>query len=221
MRWSHPPYLFVFLLAPMVGVGVSRIALSLSDQTNSDQQCVQHVRSPFSPLEATSILRLPKQPKTYRALWRPSKRRGLRRIITTLYSVHLHEAVPVLDGQPPPPTVLDHFYRCRGFGTVHPVDPRLTEAVIAAAIHFKASRVEVISAFRSPKFNDSLAKKGRHVASESKHTKGMAMDIRIVNTPASDVGKWMFSHFEGGVGTYVGDDFVHIDTGLKRRWRGR
>ena len=220
MRWYKPPYLFVFIIAPIVGVGVSRIALSLNEQTSSDQQCVP-VRAPFSPLKATSILRLPKQPKPYRALWRPSKRRGLRRIVTTLYSVHLHEAVPVLDGQLPPPGVLDRFYRCRGFGTVHPVDPRLTEAVIGAATHFKASRVEVISAFRSPKFNDSLAKKGRHVASESKHTKGMAMDIRIVNTPASDVGKWMYSHFEGGVGTYVGDDFVHIDTGPKRRWRGR
>ena len=224
MTLTAPRYGFLLLAAPLVGIVVSRISASVDGPeragNGADDQCVE-AATPFFPLRQTSILRPPKQQKVYPAFWRASKRSGQRKLITTLYSVHLDEAVPILDGQQPPADILNRFYRCRGFGTVYPVDARLTEAVVAAAAHFSAGRVEIISAYRSTKFNDSLAKKGRYVAAESKHTKGMAIDFRVVNTPAKTVGNWMFEHFEGGVGTYIENDFVHIDTGAKRRWRGR
>lgn len=227
MRWSCPPYILLLVAAPVAGIAVSRIAASLDATENAtemeERQCVREPVQ-FAPLKVTSLRRRfeqPKKNKTFPASWRVSKRQGLRKLVTTLYTVHLHEALPILEKQLPPSDVLNYFFRCRGFGTVHPIDDALTNAVVEAAAHFNAPRVEVISAYRSQKFNDSLAKKGRHVASESKHTKGMALDIRIVNAPAKEVGKWMFEHFEGGVGTYSSDNFVHIDTGPKRRWRGR
>lgn len=169
----------------------------------------------------TTIVRDIKHTKPPLPSWKPSRRRGLRRAVTTFYSVHSDEAVPVLENKLPPAEVFDELFRCRGFGFTKRIDPRLIETAIEAARHFKSDRIEVISGYRSPKFNDALAKKGRHVATESKHTEGQALDIRIVSAKADEVGKWLFDNFEGGVGTYRANDFVHIDVGPKRRWRGQ
>jgi uncharacterized protein YcbK (DUF882 family) len=101
------------------------------------------------------------------------------------------------------------------------VDKALVDAVLAVARHFKSPRMEVISGYRSPKFNDTLAKKGRHVAVESKHTTGEALDFRTATAAATEVAAWLWQNFEGGIGTYKKDNFVHIDMGPKRRWQGR
>jgi uncharacterized protein YcbK (DUF882 family) len=66
-----------------------------------------------------------------------------------------------------------------------------------------------------------LAKKGRRVASESKHTEGRAVDFSLEEISAIDLGKWLWAHFDGGVGIYPDDGFVHIDTGGKRKWWGK
>jgi uncharacterized protein YcbK (DUF882 family) len=223
MGRTTTPYLIFFVLAPLAGIGASRIEAVATDAPDAGQteQCRAGDRPRLEIPGRTRLSFPPKKPKYYAPFWRASRRVGLRKLTTTLYNVHQDEAVPILDGQRPPDDVLNHFFRCRGFGNVHPLDPRLLDAVIAAAHRFATARVEVISGYRSPKFNDALSKKGRHVASESKHTKGMAMDVRFVGTAARDVGKWLFNHFEGGVGVYEADDFVHVDTGAKRRWRGR
>ena len=163
----------------------------------------------------------PKRPKSFQPYWRPSKRQGRRSVVTTLFSVHLKEAIPVLENQPPPDEALDDLFRCRGFGERRRMDARLVETVIEVARHFQSPRIEVVSGYRSPKFNDSLAKKGRHVAQESKHTKGLALDFRVKTAPAAEVASWLWKNFEGGIGTYVKDNFIHIDMGGKRRWRGR
>jgi hypothetical protein len=162
-----------------------------------------------------------KQDKVYPSVWRPSHRQGIVGVVATLFNVHSKEALPVLKGQPPPQEVLDFFFRCRGFGTVLHLDERLVETAVAAAVHFKSQRIEVISGYRSPKFNDALSKKGRHVAGESKHTMGSAMDFRLSTKDAQTVGNWLAENFDGGVGIYVEDNFIHVDTGAKRRWRGR
>jgi uncharacterized protein YcbK (DUF882 family) len=196
---------------------------AVEKDTETDSACTsvyEHEREPAF-LQTSSLVRPAKIAKRFKPAWRPSRRRGLRRAVTTFYSVHSDEAVPVLEAKLPPLEVFDELFRCRGFGTKQRVDPLLVETAIAAARHFKSDRIEVISGYRSPKFNDALAKKGRHVATESKHTKGQALDIRIVGTDAVTVGKWLFDNFEGGVGTYHVNDFVHIDVGPKRRWRGR
>ena len=89
------------------------------------------------------------------------------------------------------------------------------------AEHFKAPRVEIISAFRSEKFNDALSKKGRNVADESRHTKGEAIDFKIPGTKVRQVSAWLWEHFVGGLGTYDRDGFIHIDVGPKRKWWGK
>jgi uncharacterized protein YcbK (DUF882 family) len=145
----------------------------------------------------------------------------LHRRAITLFNVHTKEAVPVLDGLLPPDDVLSHLFRCRGFGVSHPFDHRLVKALLKAAESFAAQRVEIVSAFRSAKYNDALGKKGRKVALESRHTQGEAIDFRLADVSAVKVGRWLLAHFDGGVGIYAADGFVHIDVGPKRSWRGR
>ena len=202
--------------APSVETGAA------TSRPEEDRNC-RCVDEPFevTNLPVTEMRNDHKTDKTYASIWRPSKRQGMHRVTATLFNVHSKEALPVLDGQLPPPDVLDALFRCRGFGTVHHLDDKLVQTALAAAIHFNSPRIEIISGYRSPKFNDSLSKKGRNVAGESKHTRGLAMDFRLIAAEAADVGRWLFDNFDGGVGTYVVNNFVHIDTGPKRRWRGR
>ncbi|MCK9461268.1 MAG: DUF882 domain-containing protein [Proteobacteria bacterium] len=162
-----------------------------------------------------------KSEKEYPALDAPARRPGRAEVATTLFNVHSKETLPILKGRAPSPRLLALFFRCRGFATRRDLDPRLLEAVLAAAEEFRAPRVDVVSAYRSAKMNDSLAKKGRRVASESRHTSGEAIDFSLPSARARRVGDWLWQWWEGGVGIYDRDDFVHIDVGPKRRWNGR
>lgn len=161
-----------------------------------------------------------KMDKGKQSEWSCSKRAGLREITTTLYNIHTREAVPIFKGRIPPDSVFDEFFRCRGFGVQKKIHPRLIEALLKAADNFDAPRAEIISAYRSEKFNDSLAKKGRGVADESRHTRGEAVDFTLPGIPAKSLGAWLRTHFSGGVGTYPRDNFVHIDVGPRRSWTG-
>jgi uncharacterized protein YcbK (DUF882 family) len=86
-----------------------------------------------------------------------------------------------------------------------------------------------VSGYRSAKLNESMRKKGHHVASHSQHSLGHAVDFRIVpggeikgvdprvlEKEIRDLG------WEGGVGVYTisSDWFVHADVGKNRRWGG-
>ena len=161
----------------------------------------------------------PKLQKQYDK-WGRVKRLGVVTPVTTLYNAHTKETLPIFENPAVKPALLRHFFRCRGFGETVDMAPDLLATIIDAARHFKALRVTVISGYRSPKFNDTLAKKGRRVAEESRHMKGEAVDFRLDTVTAEVLGPWLREHFEGGVGTYRGDNFVHIDMGPKRSWRG-
>ncbi|MCP4600983.1 MAG: YcbK family protein [Proteobacteria bacterium] len=197
--------------------------LSAESSRDSAQECFS-IDSPLEELlsrEQTLLTWPVKKPKIFEPAWRAPRNRGLQSVVTTLYSIHSRESVPILKGYPPPGEVLDELFRCRGFGERNRVDPRLVEILVAAAQHFQAPRIEIISAYRSQKFNDALAKKGRRVARDSRHTRGEAIDFSLKTTHATKVGRWLWDTFDGGVGTYPRDNFVHVDVGPKRRWRGK
>jgi uncharacterized protein YcbK (DUF882 family) len=163
----------------------------------------------------------PKRSRIITSEWTGSNRRGLQQVATTLFNVHNREAALVLRDALPPEKVLKQLFRCRGFDNSKQIDPRLVEIVVKTALHFEAPRTEIISGFRSPKFNDLLAKKGRRVAAESKHTLGQAIDFRLSTAHARRVGAWVWKNFDGGLGIYSKDDFIHVDVGRKRRWMGK
>jgi uncharacterized protein YcbK (DUF882 family) len=79
---------------------------------------------------------------------------------------------------------------------------------------------EIISAYRSPKTNNMLRGKSKGVAKKSFHLQGRAIDMRLRGTATSDLRDTAIAMQGGGVGYYKCSDFIHLDTGRVRAWRG-
>lgn len=77
---------------------------------------------------------------------------------------------------------------------------------------------QVISAYRSAATNESLKAAGRQVAQKSLHIKGQAIDIRLPGVSLKTLHKEAKKLQRGGVGLYVENDFIHVDTGRVRYW---
>ena len=82
------------------------------------------------------------------------------------------------------------------------------------------ARIEVVSGYRSPKYNLMLRKKGHQVAKASQHTEGHAVDFRVRGVPTPVLLRYVRSLRRGGVGFYPHSQFVHSDTGPIRFWKG-
>lgn len=138
----------------------------------------------------------------------------------TLFNLKTHEALPVLDVLPGR-TDWSRLLRCHFTGTVAWVDPRLAGEAVAAARKFGADRVEILSGYRDPKYNRLLRKKGRDVASQSRHTRGQAVDFRLPGVATTRLRDWLLRRGAFGVGYYPDSGFVHLDVGPPRRWSGQ
>lgn len=151
-----------------------------------------------------------------------------RPLLATLVQTHTDERVP-LDDATPSGERFAALLADRVTGERHAFDPRLLDLLRALARQHPASRIELVSGYRSAKLNETMRKKGRHVASHSQHSLGHAVDFRIVLGDAErgldpralekeirDLG------WDGGVGVYPqkADWFVHADVGKNRRWGG-
>jgi uncharacterized protein YcbK (DUF882 family) len=96
---------------------------------------------------------------------------------------------------------IDHVLRDFRTGDVARIDPRLLDL-----LHLLRSRLEstepfhVISGYRSPKTNGTLAQQSSGVAKLS-DLKGVAVSLKL-----------------GGVGYYPKSDFIHVDVGRVRYW---
>lgn len=145
----------------------------------------------------------------------------LRIPLGTVVSVHLAEAV-VLDAIPglQEERLLQRLLRDRTNWEEHPMDPRPLAVLRAAMTSFGARRVEVVSGYRSDKLNEMLRKKGRHVARQSQHVLGSAVDFRLVGVETRDLLRFVRANHRGGVGFYPSSGFVHVDSGRRRQWRG-
>lgn len=149
-------------------------------------------------------------------------------LLGTLVQTHTDERVPLDDESPTP----DRFARLlsdRVTGEVHEFDPKLLTLLRSIARRHPGARFELVSGYRSPKLNEMMRKKGRHVASHSQHSLGHAVDFRVVTEPDTkgldprDLEKEIRDlGWEGGVGVYTlkSDWFVHADVGRQRRWGG-
>jgi len=139
--------------------------------------------------------------------------------LTTLFNQWTREVLPVLPGRPyRRPFQL--FLRDRFTREATQADPRLALVMVSAALRFRSPRVEVVSGYRSPKFNLMLRKKGHQVARESQHLEGKAVDFRVRGASAEALGAFVRSLRVGGVGVYPRSKFIHADTGKVRYWGG-
>jgi uncharacterized protein YcbK (DUF882 family) len=106
-------------------------------------------------------------------------------------------------------------------GDRHAIDPALMdylhEVAHAAGVDPAFS---VISGYRSPRTNAMLHERSSGVAQRSLHMEGRAIDVRIIGIGCADLAARALDLKRGGVGYYRASDFVHLDTGAFRTWKG-
>ena len=116
---------------------------------------------------------------------------------------------------------IDHL--CRDFrqNEVARIDRRLYDAISQIQTYLcHEGYAQLISGYRSPKTNKMLAKRSGGVAKKSYHMKAQAIDFNLEGVPLSKIRQAAMDLKIGGVGYYPGSQFVHIDTGPVRNWRG-
>ena len=152
-------------------------------------------------------------------------------LVATLVQTHTDERVPLAESGPSAER-FSALLADRVTGERKELDPRLLDLLRAIAKKHADGgppRIELVSGYRSPKLNEMMRKKGRHVASHSQHSLGHAVDFRVV--PAGEdkgVDPRVLEKeiralgWEGGGGVYTlsSDWFVHCDVGRNRRWGG-
>lgn len=140
--------------------------------------------------------------------------------LVNLYNTWTHEWLPVEVGKAPPPEIVNRFLRDHFTNKPNPMEPKLVGILMSAAAKFDTDTVMVVSAFRHPKYNLMLRKKGHQVARDSQHTHGNAVDFFLPKIPTMMLHAWAKHQAIGGVGLYLDSGFVHMDTGKIRFWSG-
>lgn len=100
------------------------------------------------------------------------------------------------------------------------MDPKLVDVLYLIQIWLRAKHlpyvIHINSGYRTPAHNAKL--KGS--AKKSMHMEGKAADIRIPGVSTEMLSKLAKAIGVGGVGVYVKNGFVHVDTGRRRTWTG-
>jgi uncharacterized protein YcbK (DUF882 family) len=106
-------------------------------------------------------------------------------------------------------------------GDRHAIDPKLLDYLVEVAASIgRPAEFSVVSGYRSPETNERLHERSSGVSQHSLHMQGRAIDVRIVGLDCKDLAGGAESLMLGGVGYYRGSDFVHLDTGAFRTWKG-
>ena len=141
----------------------------------------------------------------------------------TLLNLHTGEAVPLSDVEPDAARFSDLLADKALRGHVD-MAPALVALIRALARAHPGARVDLVSGYRSPKRNETMRKKGRHVASHSQHTLGHAVDFRVEGLTVGEMVREVEARrWDGGLGRYdlQSDRFIHVDVGPNRRWNGK
>jgi uncharacterized protein YcbK (DUF882 family) len=114
---------------------------------------------------------------------------------------------------------IDYILRDFRSGDVFPIDLNLLD--LLTELHRRTGSrqpFQVISGYRSPKTNATLAAESNGVAKHSMHLEGKAIDIRLADVSLRALHDQAVAMKRGGVGIYTQSDFVHVDTGRVRYW---
>lgn len=118
-------------------------------------------------------------------------------------------------------TQLNHLLRDHRSGERGSMDTSLFDLLYELAHRAdREPKFEVISGFRSSSSNEQLRAQSSGVARKSLHMQGKAIDVRLVGVKCAKLRDLAMEKALGGVGYYPKSDFVHLDTGRFRFWRG-
>ncbi|SUC09325.1 Bacterial protein of uncharacterised function (DUF882) [Pasteurella canis] len=117
---------------------------------------------------------------------------------------------------------LDYLMRDKRNNHMHRMDPKLFLKFyrLQSSLGLRNSEIQIICGYRSPASNAAMRRKSHGVASNSYHTRGQAIDFRIDGVPLVKLRQAAEKLNNGGVGYYPRSNFIHIDTGPVRTWRG-
>jgi len=143
----------------------------------------------------------------------------------SFYNLHTDECVETCyweDGAYIP-TALEQFnvvLRDHRTGETRQMSPGLIDLVYALSASLgNSAPVQVISGYRSPATNALLhSVDPGHVAEQSLHLTGEAVDLCFENRPLCQVRDTALALRGGGVGYYPKSGFVHVDIGRVRSW---
>jgi uncharacterized protein YcbK (DUF882 family) len=106
-------------------------------------------------------------------------------------------------------------------GEKHPIDPKLMDYLVDVAAQIGVPPAySVISGYRSPETNERLHERSSGVSQRSLHMQGRAIDVRMSGVDCASLAAHALDLKRGGVGYYRASDFVHLDTGRFRTWKG-
>jgi uncharacterized protein YcbK (DUF882 family) len=106
-------------------------------------------------------------------------------------------------------------------GEQHAIDPHLMDYLVDVANGLGVPPAfSVISGYRSPQTNERLHAMSPGVSQNSLHMQGRAIDVRIPALDCTVLAARAQDLKRGGVGYYRASNFVHLDTGAFRTWRG-
>ena len=143
-----------------------------------------------------------------------------------LKNLHTDEALEVeffRDGVYVPDALASIDLLLRDFrtGERHAIDPKLMDYLVKVAHEAGVDPTfSVISGYRSLKTNAHLREQSTGVAQHSLHIEGRAIDVRMSGIDCASLATRAEDLQRGGVGYYRASNFVHLDTGAFRTWKG-
>ena len=142
----------------------------------------------------------------------------------SFYNTHTGETLKTVfwaDGEfvPDALTDINKLLRDHRTNDIAIIDPELLNLLErVTTLVSPGDTLHVISGYRSPLTNQTLAEQSGGVAKHSLHLDGKAIDIRIPGRNLSWLRDSALSLKGGGVGFYPKSQFVHLDTGRVRSW---
>ncbi len=119
---------------------------------------------------------------------------------------------------------INRIYRDRRNGKVGNIDPELVDFLVDIRSRLMLPptvEFEILSGYRSPETNATLAATNGQVAKESLHLHGWAMDFRIDGVNGNAIAEVAKTMQRGGVSFYPSSNHVHVDLGNIRTWKTR